>query len=125
MLRILVVLAGLLALSPAAVLAQSSGEGLLNAVSYKSIPAGAAVTVRPLDNSDANLALQEDFERELRGRGFSVGPDAGLVLSFETRDIVGAYSAGIARHVVELSGGGGRGGGGRRRSARRRLPGEL
>lgn len=111
MLRILVMLAGILSLVSTTAVAQSIGEGLLNAVSYKAIPPGAVLTVRPLDNSDANLALREDFERELRGRGYRVGPDAGLVLSFETRDVVGAYSAGVARHVVELSGGGGDGGG--------------
>jgi hypothetical protein len=111
MLRILTMLVGIFGLVSTTVLAQSPGEGLLNAVSYKPIPAGATLSVRALDNSDSNLAVQEDFERELRGLGFSIGSNAGLVLSFETRDVVGAYSEGVARHVMEFSGGGGRGGG--------------
>ncbi|MDX9859757.1 MAG: hypothetical protein RBS99_02460 [Rhodospirillales bacterium] len=91
--------------------AQQPNQGLLNAVSYERIPAGTAVTVSPLDNSDDNLILQKRFEEELRARGYAISGDAPLVFTFDIRDTVGAYLAGNVRHVIELSGGGGRGGG--------------
>ncbi|MBT3358096.1 MAG: hypothetical protein HN403_00540 [Rhodospirillales bacterium] len=91
--------------------AQGLGEGLFNSVAYKPIPAGAAVKVRPMDNSSNNLVLQEEFERELAAQGYAVGDDAQYVLSFETSDVVGAYTDRDQRHVVELSGSGGRSGG--------------
>ncbi|MBL6929113.1 MAG: hypothetical protein ISR44_08050 [Rhodospirillales bacterium] len=109
--RFLLLLFGLLgfAVTPAA--AQSYGEGLFNSVSYKPISAGVSLKVRPLDNSNDNLVLQEEFERALAERGFVVSGDAKYVLSFETSDVVGAYTERDTRHVVELSGSGGRGGG--------------
>ena len=93
------------------VAAQEPNQGLLNAVSYDRIPAGVAVTVSPLDNSDDNLILQQRFETELRAHGYAVSTDGPLVLTFGTRDTVGAYLDRNPRHVLELSGGGGRGGG--------------
>jgi hypothetical protein len=93
------------------VAAQQPNQGLINAVSYDRIPAGQAVTVSPLDNSDDNLILQQRFEEELRSRGYTVAANGPLVLTFGIRDVVGAYLDRNARHVLELSGGGGRGGG--------------
>lgn len=93
------------------VAAQQPSQGLLNAVSYEHIPAGVAVTVSPLDNSDDNLILQQRFETELRVHGYTVSGNGPLVLTFGTRDTVGAYLDRNPRHVLELSGGGGRGGG--------------
>ncbi|MBL6945817.1 MAG: hypothetical protein ISR47_04190 [Rhodospirillales bacterium] len=109
--RLLLLLFGLLGFVATQASAQGVNEGLLNAVAYKPIPAGSTVRVRPLDNSDNNIILQEEFERELESQGFVVSDDAQLVLSFETRDVVGAYSDRSARHVVEFSVSGGRGGG--------------
>lgn len=109
--RRFLLLFGLLGFVATPASAQGLGEGLFNSVAYKPIPAGAAVMVRPMDNSSDNLVLQEEFERELEARGFVVGGNAQFVLSFETSDVVGAYTERDARHVVELSGGGGRGGG--------------
>jgi hypothetical protein len=102
---------GLLSLTVSPVFAQSPGGGLLNAVVYKDVPAGAGILVRPLDDSDDNLVLKQEFEAELQRRGFRIQPDSELVLTFETRDSIGAYTDRNARHVLELSGGGGRGGG--------------
>ena len=53
--RILFAAVGLLVLSLGA--ARGGGEGLINAVAYKPLPASAALGVRPLDNSEENLAL--------------------------------------------------------------------
>ncbi len=109
--RRFLLLFGLLGFVATPASAQGLGEGLFNSVAYKPIPAGAAVMVRPMDNSSDNLVLQEEFERELEARGFVVGGNAQFVLSFETSDVVGAYTERDTRHVVELSGSGGRGGG--------------
>ena len=75
---------------------------MLNSVAYGEIAPGTPIAVRPLDNSDQNLLLQEQFERQLEANGYAVSKDANLVLSFETRDVVGAWSDGGVRTVIEL-----------------------
>lgn len=77
-------------------------QGLLNSVAYGEIAPGTPIMVRPLDNSDQNLVLQEHFERQLKAKGYAVSEDANLILSFETRDVVGAWSDGGVRTVIEL-----------------------
>lgn len=77
-------------------------QGLLNSVAYGDIAPGTAIAVRPLDNSDQNLLLQGEFERQLEAKGYTVSEDANLVLSFETRDVVGAWSNRGVRTVIEL-----------------------
>ena len=104
-------LAAVCALLVAPAFAQAPGDGLLNAVAYDAIPTGAAVAVRPLDNSDDNMVLKEEFERELRARGYVVAADAALILSFETRGTTGAWTSGERRYVLELRAQGGREGG--------------
>ena len=78
-------------------------EGLMSSVSFQPIPAGSSIFVRPLDNSDQNLALQKDFERALKGKGFIVAKDANLILTFETRDTAGSWSGGGPNRFLELS----------------------
>ena len=78
-------------------------EGLLNAVSFQPLPEGAALFVRPLDNSDRNIALQAEFERELKQKGYTVSKDATLIFSFETRDSAGSWTGGGPNPFVELS----------------------
>lgn len=77
---------------------------LLNAVAFRPLPAGTRIAVRPLDNSDANLIIQKDFERQLREKGYLVDRDAVLVLSFETRDEAGSWSDSGRRTLLELEG---------------------
>lgn len=98
--RFLLLILGIYTLSLSPVLAEG---GLLNAVSFKVIPTGAAVAVRPLDNSDNNLVLQRDFEQTLRKQGFTVSKDAPFVLSFETRDVAGAYTDRPSQRWDDLS----------------------
>lgn len=78
-------------------------DGLMSSVSFRPIPAGSAIFVRPLDNSDQNLALQKDFERALQSKGFTVAKDANLILTFETRDTAGSWSGGGPNRFLELS----------------------
>ncbi len=82
--------------------AQSVDEGLLNAVAYKPQPAGVTIAVRPMDDSDENLVLQKRIEGELTAQGYSVSGDGALILTFETRDTVGAWSDSGRRSVLEF-----------------------
>lgn len=88
-----------------------AADGVLFSVAYQNIPAGAAVTVRPWDNSDENVALTTDIETALRQAGYRVVDGADLILSFARRDVIGSWSAGGRRSIIELEGGGGRTGG--------------
>jgi len=89
--------------------AQDAGQGTLNAVSFKPVPVGVPIFVRPLDDSDENLALKQRFEAVLRERGYALAADAsGLVLTFETRDDIGSWSSSGRRTVLEFQGAGGR-----------------
>ncbi len=78
-------------------------EGMISAVSFLPVPAGSEIFVRPLDNSDSNLVLQKDFERALKSKGYTIGKDATLILTFETRDDSGAWVGGGENRFVELS----------------------
>lgn len=91
--------------------AQGYGEALLNAIAYKPLPPGNSFSVQPLDNSDQNMILKKDFESVLRAKGYSVSEDAPLVITFETRDEIGAYTTRNKRAVLELDAHGGREGG--------------
>jgi len=98
--------------------AQGYGEALLNAISYKPMPKGTPFSVQPLDNSDQNIALKNEFERILKAKGYTLSPDAPLVITFETRDELGAYKTRNKRAILELDAHGGREGG---ENARMRL----
>lgn len=84
---------------------------VVNAVSFQALPERATFAVRPLDNSDANLRLKVAIEEALRARGFGVAKDSPLVLSFDTRDEVGAWTDAGRRTILELQAQGGRDGG--------------
>lgn len=94
-----------------AVTAVQASDGSLNTVSFKEIPAGSTISVRPWDNSDANIELVAEFETALRAKGYRIDKEADYILSFETRDILGTWSAGDRRSVIELQARGGRTGG--------------
>lgn len=91
--------------------ANAADAGVLNAVSYHPLPATVSVQVRPLDNSDENIVLQEAFENALRDRSIVVSTGAPLILTFETRGSVGAWEDTGQRSFLELQAQGGRGGG--------------
>lgn len=84
--------------------AQSGGEGVLNAVSYRPMPADSTIRVQALDNSDANLALVEEVKQALTTRGYQLSDDGGMILTIETRDEIGAWSTTDRRHVLEIEG---------------------
>jgi hypothetical protein len=79
-----------LLLFAAALLAQSGvataqgWEGRVNAAVYAEVPAGAAVTVQPRDDTEANLEIKDVFEQELIARGYRIAADAPLLMTFWT-----------------------------------------
>lgn len=89
----------------------AENEGTVNSMAHKDVPAGAEIHVRPLDNSDEALAVLEDFKRELKARGYRLNPNAKLVLTFEIRDEIGAFTTTDRRYFVELHARGSRTGG--------------
>lgn len=83
----------------------------VNAVAYKPMPSGLSVYVRPRDDSAENLALKRRIESLLAERGYKIAANRkdGLTLTFETRELSGAYADGGRRHWLELSGQAGNG----------------
>ncbi len=90
---------------PSAATAQQPERGVLNAVSFEPLPEGAAVLVRPLDDTDENLAIKKEFEAAMAADGLNVAADdARLVLSFETREEVAAGPAPRPQTTVRFRG---------------------
>lgn len=95
----LLIVAGITA--PAA--PQDVDQGLLNAIAFQPIPRAQAVEVRVLDNSDENLAVMQELEAALRQRGLSVGgEEAPLLLTIDTGDSVGAWTAPGASDQIRM-----------------------
>ena len=90
--------------------AQESPTGVLNAVVFKPVPAGEPILVRPLDDTDENLAIQKNIEAALTSRGYAIGTDPkGIVLSFETRSQKGYWTNPSRRTFLHLEGSAGTG----------------
>ena len=88
--------------------ANPAAQAFVNSVSFQPVPERPVFSVRPLDNSDANLKLKVSIEEALRARGYGVSKDSPMVLSFDTRDEVGAWSDAGRRTILELKSEGGR-----------------
>jgi len=94
---------------PSAANAQQPERGVLHAVSFAPLPAGMPILVRPLDDTDENLAIKKEFETAMTANGFNVAAEeTRLVLSFETREEVAAGPAPRAQNTVRFLGQGGR-----------------
>lgn len=82
---------------------------MVHAVVFAPLPEGAPVLVRPLDDTDENLAIKKEFETAMTANGFNVAAEeTRLVLSFETREEVAAGPAPRAQNTVRFLGQGGR-----------------
>jgi len=86
-------------------------DGVMNSVSFRKFPQDTKLQVQALDNSDSNLALQKEFERVLLAEGYTLSNNATLILTFETRDEIGAWTTTDRRHVLSFESKGGREGG--------------
>jgi hypothetical protein len=90
---------------PCPATAEQPEQGVLNAISFEPLPEGATVLVRPLDDTDENLAIKKEFEAAMAAGGLGVAADdARLVLSFETREEIGAGRAPRPQTTVRLRG---------------------
>lgn len=76
-------------------------DGVLNGVAFDDVPRGAAFEVRAYDDSDDTRVLEEDFAKALTASGYTTAENAPLILSFETRDEIGA-GADDGRHVLSF-----------------------
>jgi hypothetical protein len=74
----------LLASGPAAADDAAISPGVAHSTSFIALSPGAAVTVRPLDNTRANLALKQKFAAALKKRSVRVEDSGSYVLNFET-----------------------------------------
>jgi hypothetical protein len=63
---------------------ERDAPGRAAAMSYRTMQSGAAVAVRPMDNSPLNLKVAAELAQALRQRGLNVADDAPLLLEFET-----------------------------------------
>ena len=102
---------GFLAHPNGTVQAQGVGQGLMNAISYKPLPQNTAFSVKPLDNSNQNIVLKEEFEQLLKRKGFSISKNSPLVITFETHSEIGSYTTRNRRSILALDARGGREGG--------------
>jgi hypothetical protein len=93
------------------------GTAILNAMIYRPVPEVRGVSLRAMDNSDENLALQAELAKVLQAKGYTVDPNAPFLLTFETKEEAGVFSDGGRRHLIELQASGG-GVGGDTQSAR-------
>ncbi len=50
-------------------MAQESPTGVLNAVAFKPLPAGAPILVRPFNDTDENLAIKKEYRGGPEGAG--------------------------------------------------------
>lgn len=96
--RFAICLVGIVALpatliAPRMGLAEEAGQAVISAIALQTLPEGAAVHVRSLDNSADSLALKREFETALRAAGFALSADpSGLVLTFTASDRIGGWS---------------------------------
>ena len=104
-------LPGLLLHSSKTVQAQTTGQGLMNAISYKVLPQNKAFAVKPMDNSNQNIILKQEFENQLKTKGYSIRQNAPLVITFGTSNELSTYTSRNRRSIMELDAHGGREGG--------------
>lgn len=107
-----------LALSLAWLTTAHAETGVLNALSLRPIPVQKVIEVQALDDSDENLLLQVEIEKQLVANGFTLTKKGDVILNFETRDQIGGWNSGSDGHIISLEASGGRGDGeGENRSA--------
>ncbi|MCW8836665.1 MAG: hypothetical protein OQJ99_09905 [Rhodospirillales bacterium] len=98
------------ALCSALMFTPAFADGVVNAVSYQPLPASPLIAVEPLDDSADSKAMQVDFVQALKAKGFTITgvDDATLVFTFATSNIMGAWSKGDRRTILEIDRSGGK-----------------
>ncbi len=91
--------------SSAIATAQTTKEGILNAISFEPLPESTSFLVRPLDDTNENLAIKAKFDAALAADGFSVTTgESRFVLSFETKEEIGAGPAPQPQGAIRFQG---------------------
>ena len=100
LLRILIAASLLSSLSVISVAAQEPTRAVISARAYATLPPGAEIRLKYLEDTELNLTLRGEIESLLLGKGFEVGESAPYVLAFEPAIV----SAAAAASRVEISG---------------------
>lgn len=90
----------------------AAAEGVLSSVVFGKVPAKSAMVVEAFDDSEDSESLRQEFASAIATAGFAESSDAPLLLIFEVRDELGAFSTRERRHILSLETKGGRLGGG-------------
>ena len=77
-------------------------EGIINAVSFRPIPAATVIVVQPWDNSDENINTARLIKNQLRDLGYKISPQANFTLSFDSKSSLGKWSSSSRNTSVEL-----------------------
>ncbi|MFQ5773283.1 MAG: hypothetical protein ACE5GS_02085 [Kiloniellaceae bacterium] len=85
-------------------LGPGGAPGIVNAVAFAPVAPGLAIAVKPFDDNELNLAIQQRLEDELRGVSRPISDDAVLGLWFETEVIQGRFP-GAAGDLGRFEGG--------------------
>ena len=77
-------------------------EGIINAVSFRPIPAATVIVVQPWNNSDENINTARLIENQLCDLGYKISPQANFTLSFDSKSSLGKWSSSSRNTSVEL-----------------------
>ncbi len=77
-------------------------EGIINAVSFRPIPAATVIVVQPWNNSDENINTARLIENQLCDLGYKISPQANFTLSFDSKSTLGKWSSSSRNTSVEL-----------------------
>lgn len=105
LLVLLVCFSVMLSTGTASAQTERAAKGVLTAAARGVLQTGAAITVRPPDNTSESIQLRNRIADELERRGFAVEEKAPLVLSFWIDRMAGAGTG--KKRTLELGGKGG------------------
>ena len=77
-------------------------EGIINAVSFRPIPAATVIVVQPWNNSDENINTARQIENQLCDLGYKISPQANFTLSFDSKSTLGKWSSSSRNTSEEL-----------------------
>ncbi len=77
-------------------------ESIINAVSFRPIPAATVIVVQPWNNSDENINTARLIENQLCDLGYKISPQANFTLSFDSKSTLGKWSSSSRNTSVEL-----------------------
>ena len=79
-----------------------AAEGILNSISFASVPHGASVHIESFDDSDDSVQILQAFEAAIKAAGYVPANNAKLLLIFEARIDIGGFSTRSRRYIFSL-----------------------